>query len=131
MSTEATDLVRTRDQRWSVFVPLLILSATYLGWSVFHTTQLAKEREAIAAAHVSQEKPLQESKKLREKLEALARDTQLLANRGNKGAMLVVDELRKRGITINPEKTPSSGAPSTPGGASAPPTPPTSPSPAK
>jgi hypothetical protein len=40
--------------------------------------------------------------KLRASLDALAVDTQRLAEAGNPSAKLLVDELRKRGITINP-----------------------------
>ena len=46
---------------------------------------------------------MENSKKLRDQLDGLARETQLLANKGNAGARLIVDELKKRGITINPE----------------------------
>jgi len=99
-----TDEPQTRYSRyWPVFIPLLILVVTYLGWTVFQTSQLVRERDALATLHSNQEKQFQESKKLRESLDKIARETQLLANRGNKGALLVVDELRKRGITINPE----------------------------
>jgi hypothetical protein len=91
-------------------------------------TQLMRERDALAAAQGNLEKPLQESKKLRERLDTLARETQLLANRGNKSALLVVDELRKRGITINPESkavsAPPGSSPRVPGVAPTPETPP-------
>ncbi|MGZ5091152.1 MAG: hypothetical protein ACXWCY_24280 [Burkholderiales bacterium] len=132
MSAERNDFERTRTQRWSPFIPLLILSVTYLAWSVFQTTQLVRERDALAAAHVGQEKLIQESQKLRERLDTLAKQTQLLANRGNKGAMVVVDELRKRGITINPETKPTPPpAASTPRVPAVAPTPQTTPPPAK
>lgn len=106
--------------RRSVFVPLLILMVAYLVWTVFQTSQLMRERDTLANLHLNQEKQMQESKKLRESLDKIARETQLLANRGNKSALLIVEELRKRGVTINPE-TPASSAvggsasPATPG----------------
>ncbi|MDB5926344.1 MAG: hypothetical protein JWN13_5280 [Betaproteobacteria bacterium] len=134
MSADRADFERSRAQRWSVFIPLLILSVTYLAWSIFQTTQLVRERDGLAAAQVSQEKPLEESKKLREKLDTLAKETQRLANRGNRGALAVVDELRKRGITINPE---TKVAPPPPAASSAPrvpaiaPTPQSAPTPGK
>ena len=92
-----------RSRPWPVFIPLLILVVTYLAWTVFQTSQLVGERDALATLRSNHEQPFQESKKLRESLDKIARETQLLANRGNKGALLVVDELRKRGVTINPE----------------------------
>ena len=45
--------------------------------------------------------------KLRSSLDALARETAILADRGNAGARLIVDELRKRGVTINPKAPPA------------------------
>ena len=44
----------------------------------------------------------------RAKLDKVARETQQLADRGNPNAKFVVDELRKRGITINPTASPPS-----------------------
>jgi hypothetical protein len=97
----------------SVFFPVLLLALTYLAWTIFQTVQLIREREALRSVQTTQEKQIEESKKLRGSLDKLARETQLLANRGNRSALLVVDELRKRGITINPDAAPAAGTPST------------------
>ena len=86
----------------SVFVPLLVVVVTNLVWTVFQTVQLARERETLASLQTSQAQPLQNARKLRESLDRLARDTQALATKGNTNATLVVDELRKRGVTIDP-----------------------------
>ena len=96
-----SDPGHARMQRWSVFVPLLILAVTYLAWTVFQTMTLLKERETLATLRANQEQQIQNSKKLRESLDKLAKDTRVLADRGNPGAKTIVDELRKRGITIN------------------------------
>ncbi len=107
----------TRDRRdWSPFIPLLILMLTYLGWTLFQTYQLMRESDALVKVHANQERQFQESKKLRDSLDKVARETQMLANRGNKGALLIVDELRKRGVTINPEGSaqPPASGPATP-----------------
>lgn len=110
----------TRSHRpWSVFVPLFLLALAYLAWTVFQTTQMLAERTALGTARANQEKTLEEAKKLRERLDALSKDTQLLANRGNKGASLVIEELRRRGITFITEAP----APSTPAVPPAPETP--------
>ena len=50
---------------------------------------------------------MENAKKLREGLDTLAKQTQLLANKGNTSAKLIVDELKKRGITINPDSAPA------------------------
>jgi hypothetical protein len=87
----------------SPFIPFLILALSVTGWGAFQMTQLLRERDALETAHSGQERLMENSKKLRDQLDGLARETQLLANKGNAGARLIVDELRKRGITINPE----------------------------
>jgi hypothetical protein len=48
--------------------------------------------------------------KLRASLDALAADTQRLADTGNANAALLVAELKKRGITINPNPSPPAPA---------------------
>jgi hypothetical protein len=102
-----------RAQRWSVFVPVFLLALTYLAWTVFQTTQLAIERNALQTLRSNQEKQMDESKKVRERFEALSRETHLLANRGNRGAMLIMQELRKRGITITTDVPAQSTPPDT------------------
>jgi len=87
----------------SPFIPFLILALSVTGWAAFQMTQLLRERDSLDVARSSQERPMENSKKLRDQLDGLARDTQLLANKGNASARLIVDELKKRGITINPE----------------------------
>jgi hypothetical protein len=93
---------RGRSER-SPFIPFLILALSVAGWAAFQMTQLLRERDSLEAARSSQERPMENSKKLRDQLDGLARDTQRLANKGNASARLIVDELKKRGITINPE----------------------------
>lgn len=99
----------------SPFVPLLLSGLALLGWLGYQTQQLVKEREGLRAAHASLQLTVDNAGKLRASLDALAADTQRLANAGNANAKLLVDELRKRGITINPNP-PASAQP----GASAP-----------
>lgn len=93
----------------SAFVPVLILGLVLVAWFGFQATQLQAERDAMRDLMTSQDKPLQESKKLRDSLDAIARGTAKLADGGNSNARLVVDGLKKRGITINPNPPASSG----------------------
>ncbi|MDP1646885.1 MAG: hypothetical protein Q8M01_01595 [Rubrivivax sp.] len=87
--------------RHSPFVPLLLGALALLGWLGFQTHQLANERAVLLAAHASQQQTVDSAGKLRASLDALAADTQRMAEAGNPSAKLLVDELRKRGITIN------------------------------
>ena len=91
------------DQRTSPFIPILILALTVAAWSGFQTTQLVQEKDALATLRANQEKQMEDSKKLRESLDGLGKGTLALSNRGNANARLIVDELRRRGVTINPE----------------------------
>lgn len=82
------------------FLPLLLLALAVLGWSVFQTTQLVTERGSLTAGIASQDVQVEQSKKVRERLESLATRTARVARAGNPNATLIVEELRRRGVTI-------------------------------
>ncbi len=88
------------------FVPLLLLSAALLLWAGAQMVQLLSERSTLKTLLTSQSTAFAASQKLRVQLDAIASGTQRLADGGNQNAKLVVEELRKRGITINPATTP-------------------------
>lgn len=90
------------------FVPLLLFVLATVTWFAFQCYQLVREKDSLATAHANQTRQFDDSGKLRGSLDAIARDTSLLAAKGNPGARLVVDELARRGVTINP--TPQGGA---------------------
>lgn len=98
----------------SAFVPVLILGLVLAAWFGFQATQLRAERDAMRELMAGQDKQLQESKKLRDSLDAIARGTARLADSGNANARLVVDELKKRGVTINPDSPTPAGAAAVP-----------------
>ena len=62
----------------------------------------------------TQDKQKEESKKLRDSLDAIARGTAQLSDAGNPNARLVIEELKKRGVTVNPNPPATSGAALTP-----------------
>ena len=95
----------------SPFLPMLLSGLALLGWLGFQAYQLVNERQGLQAAYASQQQTVDNASKLRASLDALAADTQRLADGGNPNAKLLVDELRKRGITINTSAT--STAPAT------------------
>lgn len=98
----------------SAFVPVLILALVLAAWFGFQATQLRAERDTMRDLMTNQDKQLQESKKLRDSLDAIARGTVKLADEGNANARLVVDELKKRGVTINPNPPAPGGVPLAP-----------------
>lgn len=89
-----------------VFLPVLLLTITSLAWFLFQATQLLAERNTLQQSREAQQAQVQQSQKLRDSLDGLASDTARLAEQGNRNAKLVVDELRKRGVTINTAATP-------------------------
>lgn len=91
----------------SPFAPLLILMLGMVAWSGFQLQHLMTEADALAAARAGQEPQVQQAQKVRQALDAVANETRKLAEAGNTNARTVVDELRKRGVTINP----ATGAP--------------------
>lgn len=99
----------------SAFVPTLLGLLALAGTLGFQAWQLASDRTALKAAHAGQQQTVDSAGKLRASLDALAADTQRLADTGNANAALLVAELKKRGITINAAapaavQTPAPGA---------------------
>lgn len=87
----------------SAFVPLLLGGLALLVVLGYQTSVLVAERDALNATHTGQQQTVDNAAKLRNSLDALAADTQRLADIGNPNAGLLVAELRKRGISINPQ----------------------------
>lgn len=92
----------------SVFVPTLLLAVALVAWLAFQTLQLVRERQLMSVATVSLEPQQQAATKLRASLDAVATSTAKLATDGNANARVIVEELRKRGVTINPASAPRS-----------------------
>ena len=86
----------------SPFVPLLILLLTTVAWSSFQLLQLATEAQNLEVTKGSQDTSLQQAQRVRQALDTLATETRKLAEGGNANAKLVLEELRKRGVTIGP-----------------------------
>ena len=84
----------------TAFVPLLLMALALFGWFGAQLYDAYQQRQTLLAAHGSQQQTVDNAGKLRQLLDALAADTQRLADTGNANAALLVTELRKRGITI-------------------------------
>jgi hypothetical protein len=94
----------------SAFVPLLLGTLALLASFGWQSAGLLADREALLAAHAGQQQTVDNAAKLRSSLDALAADTQRLAEAGNGSAALLVAERKKRGITIHPNATPAAPA---------------------
>lgn len=95
------------------FVPLLLGAVALVAWFAVQTGLLLQEQAALRASHGAQQQTVDNAARLRQSLDAVAADTQRLADAGNPNARLLVDELRRRGITINPAAAPAAAAPAT------------------
>jgi uncharacterized protein HemX len=86
----------------SAFVPALLLALAFVLWLAFQAVQLVREQQQLNVATANLQSQSQVATKLRTALDALATSTAKLAADGNANARVIVDELRKRGVTINP-----------------------------
>lgn len=85
----------------SAFVPLLLGGTALLGAMAFQTYQHLGDYQSLQSAFAAQQQTVDNAGKLRASLDTLAADTQRLADAGNTSARLLVDELKRRGVTIN------------------------------
>lgn len=91
---EPSDLTNLR-----LTLALVVLS--WVAWVTFQTFQLVRERGRLEQLKSNQEKPFQDSAKVRAQIDSINTDTARLAAQGNINAQLIVAELQKRGLTIN------------------------------
>jgi hypothetical protein len=91
-------------QRPRVSLTLALVVVSWSAWVVFQTTQLVSERTNLERLKVGQESAFQQSVKTRAEIDSIANDIARLAAQGNSGAQLIVTELQKRGIKIDPSK---------------------------
>ncbi len=98
---------------YNAFVPLFISGLALLVFFSFLAAQAYSQRQALLAAHATQQQTVDNAGRLRASLDALAADTQRMADAGNPNAGALVAELRRRGITINAAAATAAAAPTT------------------
>jgi hypothetical protein len=103
----------SRPERPSPWLAVTLLTIALVAWFGFQTYQLVRERAGLQAARASQEPTIEQAQKLRTQLDAISKKTLELAKQGNAGATLIVEELARRGVTINPS-SPAGPAPPAP-----------------
>jgi len=94
---------RPDDARNDLFLPMLLMATALVGWFGMQAYALAGDRKQLTAIMTTQETQVAAALKIRTSLDSLAADTQRLANAGNVNARVIVEELRRRGVTINTE----------------------------
>ncbi len=93
-----------RGMRTSTFIPLLVIALTLLLQITYRNTQLQREGDILSNQRDQQTTPMEEADKLRNQLQAIAGATAVLADQGNENAILIRNQLRAQGITIQPPK---------------------------
>ena len=87
-------------EHWRLAIGLLAIAV--VGALGFQTFQLVRDRNALQGIRTNQEATIQQATKVRTQLDAISTRVLELAQQGNSGAATIVEELAKRGITINP-----------------------------
>jgi hypothetical protein len=102
-----SDALPTR-RRYGAFLPALLVSLAVVASLGFQSFQLLREQQRLESAMSGLEAQQQTAVKLRASLDGVATATAKLAADGNANARVIVEELRKRGVTITPQGEPKS-----------------------
>lgn len=94
----------------SPYAPVLLVALALTAWFGFQAFALVRERQQLAQLRSVQDGPVEAAAKVRASLDSVATATALLVDRGNASARGMVEELRRRGITIN-QPGPAASAP--------------------
>jgi hypothetical protein len=86
----------------SPMLPVALIAVTLATLVVFQTVQLTRDRATLTTIHANQEEPLREASRVRNIAMAIAGEAAQLADRGNKNAQAVQQQLRRAGIMIRP-----------------------------
>jgi hypothetical protein len=92
----------SQQERSSPWLAVALVTIALVAWFAFQTFQLVRERGVLQSVRAAQEPTIGQAQKLRAQLEAISQKTLELAQQGNSGAKQIVEELARRGVTINP-----------------------------
>ena len=101
----------SQQERPSPWLAVTFVTLAVVAWFAFQTYQLVRERSSLQSVKAAQDPTIEQAQKLRAQLDAISRKTLELAQQGNSGAALIVEELARRGVTINPNPPTSPAAP--------------------
>jgi hypothetical protein len=102
----------SRQERPNPWPAVTLVTIAMVAWFAFQTYQLVRERGVLQSVRVTQEPTIEQAKKLRTQLEIISQKLLELAQQGNPGAKQIVEELARRGVTINPNSPAAPAAPS-------------------
>jgi len=93
---------QVRSDTWAA---VALLTIAVVAWLSFQTVQQIRERSALQNVRTAQEAALERAQKIRAQFDTITKKTLELAQQGNAGAALIVDELARRGVTITPSSS--------------------------
>ena len=85
---------------------LAVVILTQLMQGVHEVVRLTGQREDLQLMHASQDRALEEAKRVRAQLETLAGGTARLADQGNPNARALVEKLKTQGIGLKAPAAP-------------------------
>ena len=88
-------------------LPVFLLSIAVVGFLLFQTYSIVADRIALDTAYEQQEKPLEEVTKVKEQVSALIRGIVDLSQKGNKSATIIIDDMKKAGVTFQEDQEPA------------------------
>ena len=91
------------DTPTSAFLPILLATCAIAGLLLFQAWQLYKDRSVLTDLRATQRPAYIESQRLQDQLEGVAAGTAELGKEGNANAKMIIEALRSRGITIDPD----------------------------
>jgi hypothetical protein len=91
--------------RSDTWMALALLTIAVVAWLSFQTVQQIRERSALQNVRTAQEAALERAQKIRAQFDTITKKTLELAQQGNAGAALIVEELARRGVTITPSSS--------------------------
>ena len=89
---------------------LLVLAVALLLWVAYQAYALLAERENLMAGSAQMAPQVEAATKVRASIDSIAAGVKRLSEGGNTNARIIVDELARRGVTIN-SSTPQPPAP--------------------
>jgi len=93
---------QVRSDTWAA---VALLTIAVVAWLSFQTVQQIRERSALQNVRTAQEAALERAQKIRAQFDTITKKTLELAQQGNAGAALIVEELARRGVTITPSSS--------------------------
>ena len=84
---------------------VLVLATAILLWVAFQAYALLGERENLMAGATQIASQVEAATKVRASIDSIAAGVKRLSEGGNPNARIIVDELARRGVTINPNAT--------------------------